>query len=214
MKLYTSCHSVTPSCYSWSAKSSASGPRRYITVCVYGHIPVYKKNNLLAATWFTILDDAEYGWYEQKLFLLSAVCISHYQPVSWPFFIICILWGNMSWASKQARHIIVLYCAVEENMANPAAAAASLCVSEGFGGSSSQHPTFITSVSSSGTVRLYPHRPAAAELCRNTHRSILCATTTHYNVITVFNMWSLHQYLIINITAGVLTACMGPAGNW
>lgn len=25
-------------------------------------------------------------------------------------------------------------------------------------------------------------------------------------------MWSLHQYLIINITADVLTANMGPAG--
>lgn len=80
----------------------------------------------------------------------------------------------------------------------------------GFGGPSSQHPTFITRVSSSDS-----HRPAAAELCRNTHthRSILRATTTHYNVITVFNMWSLHQYLIINITSGVLTVSMGPAGN-
>ena len=56
---------------------------------------------------------------------------------------------------------------------------------------------------------IHPH----SDLSRNTRRSILSATATHYNVITVFNMWSLHQYLIINITAGLLTANTGPAGD-
>lgn len=35
-----------------------------------------------------------------------------------------------------------------------------------------------------------------------TRTRINIATVPHLNVITVFNMWSLHQYLIINITAG------------
>lgn len=43
-------------------------------------------------------------------------------------------------------------------------------------------------------------------------RSILCASLTHFNMITVFNMWRLHQNLIINIMADVLTT-WSPRGT-
>lgn len=105
---------------------------------------------------------------------------------------------------KRSKHLTVHCYKVEES-------SASLC-----GGVTVCRHVFIafkTWVSSSGSIRPHPLCPAAAELCINTHRSISCATATHYNVIPVFNMWSLHQYLIINITAGVLTVNMGPAGD-
>lgn len=76
MKSYTSCRSVTQSWYSWSAKSSTSGPRRYATLCRLFTAPYISNTGVLQCRWEALPTPSCSRWAVQEHTQINIMC--HY----------------------------------------------------------------------------------------------------------------------------------------